>query len=969
MATSGIRNTRIALAATTAAFGLMIATSAHAQGVPETNAEKDARAAGNQQSTDQPPASPAVAPQADVTDAPTTDIVVTGFRESLNSALNIKRNNTSAIDAIKAEDIAEFPDLNLAESLQRIPGVAISRVNGEGRNISVRGLGPEYTRVRINGMEAIGTTGGTDNSGGVNRGRGFDFNIFSSDLFNSLAVRKTATADVEEGSLGATVDLQIARPFDYKKPTAVISAQATYNDLREKATPRISGLVSTVTPDGRFGALLSFAYEERRLIEEGANITRWTYGGFGITSTNGVPNPTSGGFNAASTLPGRTIAQINDPNAATGLFHPRIPGLVSYDISQKRLGAAGSLQWQPTDATLLSIDGLYSRLDGTRSEAQFQAISFSRSGTGKPQTIIRSGTVDANNNLISGTFDNVDLRVQSRYDELETDFYQVTANLDQKLGETLKFGAIVGYSSSEFRNPVQTTVTLDAANTSNFFYDFSTRFPTIRPGVDISNPATFAFTNGTSEVRIRPQTVSNSFTNAKGFLEWTASDVLKLKGGVDWRKFTYDSTERRRLQGETVVTTLTPAQIAASTTVFSGFGKGLDVPSGTPTSWIVPNLAAFSALLQIPSNPTYATGGVENSTARGSFVTVTEKDLGAWGMAEFNLRNAGLPVRGDVGVRYVNTDQRSTGYASQGTSINLVAADRSYDRWLPSGNIVWDVTDTLLVRFGAAKTLARAGIAAISPGGNLNVSGGNRTFSSGNPDLVPTESTNLDVSVEWYPTRGAIYAVSGFQKDIGTFVQTLSTNVPFSSLGLPASLLTGTTASATDTFIVTQPVNSNGGLLRGFEVNVQQPFSFLPGVLANFGVLANYTYVDSDIEYLTSATGGATVTAPLIGLSKHAANGTLYYEDRKFSVRGSVAYRSRYLTAVPGTEGNAYNGTNSTFNVDAQMSYNVTDSLKLSLEAINLTDAKNDQFVDETNRLNVLTHSGRQFTAGVRFAF
>jgi len=964
MATPGIRNSKVALAVTTASLALLLGAAAHAQGVPETNAEKAARSAGNQQSTDAPPASPAAAPQAEVTDAPAGDIVVTGFRESLNSALNIKRNNTAAIDAIKAEDIAEFPDLNLAESLQRIPGVAISRVNGEGRNISVRGLGPEYTRVRINGMEAIGTTGGTDNSGGANRGRGFDFNIFSSDLFNSLAVRKTATADVEEGSLGATVDLQIARPFDYKKPTAVFSAQASYNSLREKVTPRISGLVSTVTPDGRFGALLSFAYEERRLIEEGANITRWTYGGF------------NGGFNAASTLPGYTIGQINYGAAATqtdyanqALFHPRIPGLVSYDIGQKRLGAAGSLQWQPTDATLLSIDGLFSRLDGTRREAQFQAISFSRAGTGKPQTIIRNGTVDANRNIISGTFDNVDLRVQQRYDELETDFYQVTANLDQKLGETLKFGGIVGYSSSAFSNPVQTTVTLDAANTGNFFYDFSMRFPTIRPGVDVTNPATFGFVNGTSEVRIRPLTVDNSFTNAKGFVEWSPTTIVKIKAGVDWRKFTYDSTERRRLLGETVVTSLTAAQIAGATTLFSGFGKGLNVPDGTPTSFIVPNINAFSALLSVPSNPTYATGGVENATARGAYVTVTEKDLGVWGMAEFNLRDAGLPVRGDIGLRYAKTDQFSTGYRSQGATINLISAERDYDRWLPSGNIVVDVTDTLLVRFGAAKTLSRAGISSLSPGGNLNVSGGNRTFSTGNPDLQPTQSTNLDLSVEWYPTRGAIYAVSGFQKDIGTFVQSLSVDVPFNQLGLPASLLAGTTASATDSFILSRPVNSDGGLLRGFEVNVQQPFSFLPGVLANFGVLGNYTYVDSDIRYLTSATGSTSVTAPLVGLSKHAANGTLYYEDRKFSVRGSVAYRSRYLTAVPGTEGNAYNGTNSTFNVDAQMSYAVTDQLKLSIEAINLTDAKNDQFVDVTNRLNVLTHSGRQFTAGARFAF
>jgi len=905
-------------------------------------------------------AAAATAPAAEDASAADTEapaIVVTGFRESLSSALNIKRNETSAIDAIKAEDIAEFPDLNLAESLQRIPGVAISRVNGEGRNISVRGLGPEYTRVRINGMEAIGTTGGTDNSGGVNRGRGFDFNIFSSDLFNSLAVRKTATADVEEGSLGATVDLTIARPFDYKKPTATVSVQGSYNDLARKVTPRVSGLVTKSNDDETFGVLLSMAYEERRLIEEGANITRWTFGGF------------NGGFSPLSTLPGKTIAQINDSNPDTALFHPRIPGLVSYDIRQKRLGAAVSLQFRPADSTLISIDGLYSRLDGTRQEAQFQAISFSRGGTGKPQTIIRTGTVDADNNIVSGTFDNVDLRVQSRFDRLVTDFYEITGNLEQEFGDKLKFVGLVGYSNSAFKNPIQTTVTLDAANTANFKYDFSTRFPAIVPGVDVTNPATFAFTNGTSEVRIRPQTVDNTFTTGKGFLEFEASDAVKLKAGVDWRKFTYDSTERRRLQAETVVQTLTAAQIAAATTQFTGFGRGLDLPAGTPTGFVVPDLAKFADLYGIYTNPLYATGGIENATARGSFVTVEEKDLGAWGMTEFNLRDIGLPVRGDAGVRWVRTKQFSTGFASQGATINLVEAKRSYDNFLPSANLVIDVTDDLLVRLAAAKTLARAGIASLSPGGNINISGGNRTFSSGNPDLKPTKSTNFDASIEWYPTHGAIYAVAGFYKDIGTFVQSLSTSVPFSGLGLPTSLLTGTGLSSSDIFIVNQPVNSSGGKLKGFEVNVQQPFSFLPGALANFGVLANFTYVKSDIKYLTNAAGTAFVTAPLVGLSKKAANGTLYYEDDKFSIRGSVAYRSKYLTAVPGTEGNAYNGTNSTVNVDAQVSYTVNDHLKLSVEGINLTDEKNDQFVDETNRLNVLTHSGRQINFGAKFTF
>ena len=957
MSKAGIASLRIAFAGSTAAIALMIAAPAGAQKLPETNAEKDARATANDQSTDAPPSSPAVPRQEQVTDAPGSQIVITGFRGSLSSALNLKRNETAMVDVIKAEDIAEFPDLNLAESLQRIPGVAISRVNGEGRNISVRGLGPEYTRVRINGMEAIGTTGGTDNSGGVNRGRGFDFNIFSSDLFNSLTVRKTASADVEEGSLGATVDLQTARPFDYRKPTFVVSAQASYNDLKRKVTPRLSGLISRTTPDGRFGALVSVAYEERKLKEEGANITRWTYGGF------------NGGFNPASTIAGHTITEINSQDLSTALFHPRIPGLVSYDISQKRFGAAGSLQFQPTDRTLISVDGLFSFLDGTRKEAQFQAISFSRSGSGKPQTIIRSGTVDDDNNIISGTFDNVDLRSQSRFDILRTKFYQFTGTLSHKLSDTVKLGGVVGYANSAFRNPVQTTVTIDAANTKNFSYDFSTRFPTISPGVDVTNPATFAFTNGTSEVRIRPQTVDNAFTTAKGFGEWKASSDVTFKAGVDWRRFTYGSTEGRRLQGETVVQPLTAAELAQATTLYSGFGRGLDVPAGTPTAWIVPDLKNFIEVQGIYWKPIYAIGGVENATARGSFITVREEDTGAWGMAEYNLSQRGIPVRGDVGVRYVNTDQVSTGYASQGSTINLVTASRKYGRWLPSANLVVDVSDTMLARFAAAKTLARAGISAIAPGGNLNVSGGNRSFSSGNPELNPTASTNFDASLEWYPHKGTIFAVAAFYKNISTFVQTLSTTVPFGDLGLPASLLTGTTASPTDVFIVSQPVNSKGGKLKGLEVNVQQPFSFLPGWLANFGVLANYTFVDSKIDYLTSANGSTSVRAPLIGLSKHAANGTLYYEDRKFSARVSLAYRSRYLTAVPGTEGNSYNGTNATTNVDAQLSYSPTDHLKLSLEMINLTDELNDQFVDRTNRLNVLTHSGRQFNVGLRYAF
>ena len=165
---------------------------------------------------------------------------VVGYRASVEKALDIKRGEAGVVDAIVAEDIGKFPDLNLAESLQRIPGVVITREAGEGRNISVRGLGPDFTRVRINGMEALSTVGGSDGAGGTNRGRGFDFNVFASDLFSQLIVRKTASAEVEEGSLGATVDLRTARPFDYDGFTMAASWQAAYEDASETTSPRLA---------------------------------------------------------------------------------------------------------------------------------------------------------------------------------------------------------------------------------------------------------------------------------------------------------------------------------------------------------------------------------------------------------------------------------------------------------------------------------------------------------------------------------------------------------------------------------------------------------------------------------------------------------------------------------------------------------------------------------------------------------
>jgi iron complex outermembrane receptor protein len=208
----------------------------------------------------------AAAPAAPAAEPETVEaVVVTGYRAALQSALSLKRSSNVMVDAINAEDIADFPDANLAESLQRLPGVSIDRDNGEGRTITVRGLGADFTRVRLNGLEALSTAGANDSGTSGNRTRGFDFSVFASELFSSLRVQKTASAETDEGSLGATVDLVTGRPLDFKKRRMALSLQDAYYDAGKHNNPRVAALYSDRwdTKWGQFGALFSLAYNER----------------------------------------------------------------------------------------------------------------------------------------------------------------------------------------------------------------------------------------------------------------------------------------------------------------------------------------------------------------------------------------------------------------------------------------------------------------------------------------------------------------------------------------------------------------------------------------------------------------------------------------------------------------------------------------------------------------------------------
>ncbi|HEV7271809.1 TonB-dependent receptor [Pseudoxanthomonas sp.] len=871
-------------------------------------------------------------------------VSVTGYRASVERALDIKRGEAGVVDAIVAEDIGKFPDLNLAESLQRIPGVVITRDAGEGRNISVRGLGPDFTRVRINGMEALTTVGSTDQNGGSNRGRGFDFNVFASDLFSQLIVRKTAQADVEEGSLGATVDLRTARPFDYDGFTLVASGQASYADMGSSTDPRLAGLISNTWADGKFGALLSVAYSERQALEEGSGSGRWAGG----TSNNG--------FNPASPY---------TPALAANTYHPRFPRYTLMEHDQKRTGVTASLQFKPTDRTQFAFDALYSKIDAVRDEKYIEAISFSRgaSQNGKPQTIVRDGVVE-NGALVYGLFDDVDIRSESRHDEWNTVFTQLGLEGQHEFTDNFKISGKLGTSKSEHENPIQTTIIMDKLNVDNYSYDYrgNPYKPVIDYGISPTDPNGWTL----AEIRIRPQYVENDFDVAQLDFNWNISPGFRLKGGVQAKDYSFSTRElRRSTESLTGVPMFTDGTRIVPTDLTEQ--ASLDGVSGSPGTWVIPHYQGIADFYDIYSN----SGPFALAERAVNTRSVEEEDRGVYLMGEFSADLGAIPVSGNFGVRYVRTKQSSTGIATASGTPVATTVSREYSDTLPSMNLVAEITPDFLIRLGAAKVMTRPGLGSLTPGVTVNVSGGARTVSGGNPNLDPIRADTVDLGFEWYFNEGAMLGLGLFYKDIESFIQTTRVVQPYSSSGLPASLLDGTGAGVNDDFVFSVPLNTPGGELTGFEANYTQPFTFLPGKFGNLGVQLNYTYVDSQIQYLTS-TGANSFKTDLTGLSKHAWNATLYYEGERFSGRVSATNRDDFLLQVPATEaGFDVHGQTGTTTVDASVRWKINDKLELSLEGINLTDEPQESWVANAGGQLPLDYSetGRQYLLGLRYKF
>lgn len=908
------------------------------------------------------------------------EIIVTGFRESLQAAINVKKNSVAAVDAIVAEDIAKFPDQNLAESLQRIPGISISRDAGEGRSITVRGLSSQFTRVRVNGMETVATS---VDGASANRDRAFDFNVFASELFSSLVVRKTAEASLDEGSLGAVVDLNTGNPLAGKSGfTGAASVVGSYNDLSDKIGPRLAGLLSWKNDAGTFGASLSAAYSHTKTLELGNNSVRWAQARFdSVNGVNCFTTPNSGGT-------------YNTGNAAcdqaTLSFHPRIPryGEVAHD--RERLGITGSLQFEPSDSTKFSVDGLYSKFNATREEKWGEVLLRSN----ERSINVVNPVYDSNNNMISATLNDAWVRTEHYLRNSSTEFYQVGGTWDQDVSDSFRFTFMTGLSKSNADIPVETTIIFDDRDAQGYSYDYTNmKFPKLTFGTSVTDPANFQL----AEIRDRPSNATNRFRTTQLRTEWDVSDNFMVKAGAVWRRFNFDVRSYTRDtavcgNGGTSLVTSTSGTIACSPTSLFGptaiygfqatsalsevFNMGnAGQPAGNTNSWLVPNLEAATAFTNL-----YSRALVNDA---GNIRGVQETTKGAYLQFDAKGDLLGLEYALNAGIRYAKTNQSSYGLVS---GVNATVK-RDYEDWLPSFNLAVFPTESLILRAAVADVMTRPTLGSLTPGGSAD--GFNFRVTSGNPFLQPFRATNFDLAAEWYFAPQALLSLAWFKKDVKSFTQSASlTGATFAQTGLPVSVLNPSSPAALNPALLTQPiwtltttVNGSGATLKGWEIAAQVPFkAFVEGFLGNFGVIANATFIDSNANFnlqgpitvARQANGSlgpltpVSLTNTLSNVSKRAYNGTLYYDDGKFSGRVMVSYRGRYHEGASGT-GNLLEGYGATTNLDASIRYKVTESLELSVEGNNLLDTYRYRFTDfDADRNYENNHFGRTILFGAR---
>jgi len=934
------------------------------------------------------------------------EVVVTGIRGSLTKAMDIKRDAKGVVDAISAEDIGKFPDTNLAESLQRITGVSIDRSNNEGSKVTVRGFGPEFNLVTLNGRQ-MPTTELTRST------RSFDFANLASEGVSGLEVYKTSGATRQSGGIGSTINIKTARPLDNPGFNASIGAKALMDTTNEKGddiTPEFSGIISNTFADDTIGVGLFMSSQQRDSRSEKAEVASWRENIEDIVNANLAPG--------AVVVDNRSAAALAHGNT----WYPRNYELQIEDISRKRVNGQLVLQYAPTDDIVTTLDYTYSKFEN-ESERVNTGIWFAPDADG----LVTQAEIDENGTYVFVEETCCDYSSNKAFNESENENNSIGFNVDWQATENLnlKFDAHnsdaisqgVGRGDSVF-------LILAAPNIVTKSADF-------RQGTDIPLRNIVWNTDFVGVENGLPTAASQDslFGEARGNV--SESDITQFQFAGTWENDAdsgitsidfglahtdYTFRSRSFYSGQIAAgwyggnqdvyddSIFTKESLNGILGEFSG-GNG-DIDPNFYYDWdFEQGVAAFEQAfnggerLQAPFGATPEYDHEINEKTTAAYLQFNSE-------GDFN----GLPVALSGGIRYEDTNVSASSLQRDAVALEWkgptewgtrLAEENSYSDekgdyavWLPNVDFSVELRDDLVGRVSYSKSISRPTLDDMRATTTVTAAPkpGERTADTGNPNLRPFTSDNFDLSLEWYFDESSYVSVGYFRKLVDNFIvrQTVtdtigdlrdpqsgpraiqaqadidggSGNSLFDQININAGQPAGTTISQSGAdpladFRVTTPANLETATLYGFEFAVQYMFGD-----SGFGVQANATLVNGDIDPDVSKTGFQFV---LPGLSD-SYNVVGFYDKDGLQARLAYNWRDEFLRS---TDNNQPQFTEEYGQLDMNISYETpwVEGLTVFVEAINLLDESQRVYNRYSEQLRTATQFGARYNIGARYSF
>ncbi|MEO1201647.1 MAG: TonB-dependent receptor [Pseudomonadota bacterium] len=919
------------------------------------------------------------------------EIVVTGFRSSLLSAINIKRSADQVKESLAAEDIGRLPDISIAESLARLPGVTAQRTGGQAGALNIRGLDQGLILSTLNGREQVATSGG----------RAIDFSQYPSELIAGADVYKSPEAKQIEGGLAGTVALKLARPLDISRDldhTFAANLRGAFNDRAgDSVDSDDNGYRASLTYQGVFadetvGLTLGYA----RLVQPNVE-SRF---GSDIFTQTGTDNDGNG---------------VNDFIA----FRYSAEELGGEDV---RDGFVLGLQWRPSDSFDLAFDSYYS---------DFESTGFARGVTiVGPQTVgggtVLTNAVVQNDVIVGGTFTRTAASANSPILDGSDPFstasccggFAITPSSDTQtrdfdnqlltLGLTgtvyagpWTFKGDVSYSESEAFAPDQRIVIHQVNN--GFELNPEVVFNYQQNGINV--PGTFTFDNNFGSVDGQAAIAGLQWfpTTNDDELSAIAGDISYDLGGaftsIDFGVRFSDRESSQFREGVSLgndggfyqfaqnnddegpsnpfvndIPGYSPVFLSADQYTIGRFDQEF---AGYPDYLVIDFQQALNQFPNVSPNqnrPRDAFFGDNQDFLLVESFTNTEQTIAAYVQGNFNADWGSVPVRGNIGVRYVDTTQDSTGSTILNGQVEPIFNESDYQEVLPSLNVAFELSDSDIVRFAAARVLARPDLLELRAGNTVSVdtNTGDVTGNGGNTQLEPFLADQLDLSYEHYSSNGGIYAIAVFYKDLDSYILPQLRQIDFVAEGFldpdNVTLNPGVTLDPVGDY--TSPVNGSGGYVQGIELAATQTFTGLPYPFDGLGITANYSYTDSSVE-LPSTESGEAVNITLPGLSENVLNATLFYELGGFETRVGYRYRDEFITRQQGI-GEQLPVSDTEQTIDFQATYRFDESSALSgiqllFQVNNLTDEPLATYFSTPERLSTLGYFGRQYFLGLSY--